>query len=229
MDWNDVVRVSPDTLKEMVKVGQETFLVVVGVALHTFFWHYAMGIDLGIADPKDVDEVTPMRRKHYWTCYGLALFILFSVALRFLIGSRAHTSSTYSTDVSVWQFIRDVVFLMAFGLCLVRASLARRHHRLMFWLIVFSVLGITWSSMECQSPYGRLWLQTNLVQFLATVGAWFYLRNPPKSPPEIPYTHKLISVLSVLAAVYAYIFVWDMWKVSLIPPSTAMGGTPPAL
>lgn len=223
MDFIQTIELSRETYQELVHVGQDTFLVVVGVGLHSFLWHYKMGTDLGVenADHPDPDH---KRDRRYWLCHLLCLIVLVSLTLRFLVGSRAHSISSFigldRVTVDVWRFVRNFVFLIAFGVILVRAALSQSHRSFMKWLAWFSAVALAWCWCD-GTPWGQWWWKPNLLQGLVTLTAWWVLGERPAAPGEEAYGKRLVIVLSGLGLCYFVIFPWDLWHIVALSSSAA--------
>lgn len=227
MDFSPTIKLNGETYRELVRVGHETFLVVVGVALHSFLWHYRMGADLGVESADDPDP-SHKRDPRYWLCHLLCLIVFISLALRFLVGSRAHSTSTHVESITVdsrWFsfFVWNFVVLIAFGVVLVRAALSQSHYSFLKWLLSFSAIAVVWSLIDScanKSAWGKWWLTPNLFQGLVTFGLLFFLGKNPGPPHEEAYRQKLVIVLVVLAVCYLLIFPWDLWHIITLSSSS---------
>jgi hypothetical protein len=179
-----------------------------------------MGADLGV---RDADHRRPSvdNNWRYWLCYWLTFVVLVSLSLRFVVGSAAHSDSLDLSKIPTVGFIRDFVFLIAFGVVLVEAALARSHRYFMMWLVGFSAGGIAWSLLEWNSDWGHWWFCAHSSQFAVTsVCCWF----APKEPAEhglddCPYVLKLTVLLTALAAFYIAMFIADITHILAIPSS----------
>jgi hypothetical protein len=203
---------SADTLKELNKVGIETFLVVVGVALHSFLRHYKMGADL---DVPNSDERKPEQDRNwdYWRCYWLTFVVLVSLALRFIVGATAHSLSDaahFSVADQTSRFVWKVVFLISFGVILVEAALAKCHRYFLLWLMGFSVGGMLWSLLECNSPWGKWWFGVHALQLMVTGLCYPFAPREPGRLDDKQYVFKLEGLLTVLAVFYALLFYVDI-------------------
>jgi hypothetical protein len=151
----------------------ETFIVICGVAVTQFF----SGGTVVDTDPafwiSDTDQ-KPRRDTWYVACYILALIVIVTLVLRFLIGSHEQLSREYSgqaTIPSFHRFVTDISFLMFFGAFLVGAAQAKSVRAFMGWLALTSAVGVLWSFIalgrgDSNSPYW--WLMVNFGQFLLT-------------------------------------------------------------
>jgi hypothetical protein len=223
MDFSRMVNLDAETIKAMAQVGQDTFLVVVGVALHSFLRDYKMGRDLGVARLDDLVNV-PKPHKAYWLSYWLTFVVLISVALRFLVGSRAHVTSVYGGSGSVpldsYSFTRNIILLVAFGVVLVQAAISKSHRHFMLWMVGFSAAGIMWSLLD-GTNWGRWWLCLHLWQVLVTVVCFLIAPSKPGTLVENNHVRRLTVSLSLLAVVYVWLFLADLNAIIHLAASTS--------
>jgi len=144
----------------------------------------------------------------YEVIYWSSFLVLVSLALRFAIGSEVQMKHVYgeATLESTLGFMGDLLFLVLFGVVLVRAALSARLTDFLRWLIMFSLLGIIWSCIELArwpgSPYGCWWLGLNSLQLAFTLPCRWMIRRRPR---DARYA------LMALAAVYMTLFAVDVW------------------
>jgi hypothetical protein len=140
--------------------------------------------------------------------YWASLAVLVSLALRFAIGSEVHLRHTYlETHGSLPAFLKDLVFLVFFGVLLVRAAFSARLAEFMLWLTAFLVLGIIWSLLDIAissvAPFGCRWLLVNSFQLALTLLGWLWVH---RKPGHAPY------MLTILAVGYIAIFCFDVMQ-----------------
>jgi hypothetical protein len=187
------------------------FDVVVGVALERFLKDDRM-VDFArdqfqTARVKRIGHNARRWDRLIWeTLYWASLVVLVSLALRFAIGSEVHMKHTYvEAKGSVSLFLKDLGFLVLFGVLLVRAALSPKLADFMLWLTTFLVVGMVWSWVEivtlARSPFGSWWLLINSLQLALTILGWWWVH---RKPGHAPY------MLAILAVCYAAIFCFDV-------------------
>ncbi len=140
--------------KEAIEVVTDAFIVIVGVAVERFLTDFPLGNN----DPAFQQEHSfglrfkwrgPKKDLFYWWCYVLALIILVTLVIRFLVGSRVDLLIAYTgtCPLSVRKFISDVSFLMFFAAFIVGAALSERIRDFMGWLSFCAATGVLWSVM----------------------------------------------------------------------------------
>jgi hypothetical protein len=166
-----------------------------------------MGADLGVPDAdKRSDKDADWR---YWWCYWMTFIVLISLSMRFVVGSAAHSSGFHDKPVEICGFVRDLVFLVVFGILLVEAALARRHWYFISWLMGFSAAGFLVGLCE-GGGWGQLWVRTHGWSFVVTLVCWFLVPKQRSTLADRRYVRKLMAVLTPLAAFYGGIFVYDI-------------------
>jgi hypothetical protein len=206
------------------------FDVVVGVALERSLKDNQM-VFLALRKFTKKMATGPSRRVHrfyFELLYWSSLVLLVSLALRSAIGSEVHLKHTYvEAHGPMSLFLKDLVFLVLFGVLLVRAALSESIARFMLWLTMFLVVGIVWSLIDIAfsggSPFGCRWLGINAVQLVLTVSGWWWLRRKPGRAPH---------TLALLPLCYAAIFCFDVMQMveASGPNQTAtvwFSGSPP--
>ncbi|HEY6350092.1 MAG TPA: hypothetical protein VI636_11855 [Candidatus Angelobacter sp.] len=199
----------PDVLKfkETVDVVATTFSVVVGFALTCFLEKSPMVQRYNQEHPDKSDKVVR----------GIFLFssamILISLALRFLIGSKIHLLLTYgSGHGNVFPFLKDLAFLIFFGVFLVKISWAKDSFQFMRGLTGFLVLVLLWGLITLifwgDRHFALPWVIMDSIQLAITCGGLVLLtlvrRVLVRHPSILPYT------MLLLATLYAVIFGWDL-------------------
>jgi hypothetical protein len=199
------------SLEGPVTAVLRVFDVVVGVALERFLkdfrWVLLREVRIFVkarakANPGAHRWSHPIFEVLYWA----SLTLLVSLALRFAIGSEVHLKHTYlESPGPLSLFLKDLVFLVLFGVLLVRAALSKQLSEFMLWLTTFLVVGILWSWIEiatsAQSPFGCWWLLVNSVQLALTVVGWLWVHWKPGHAPQM---------LAILAVCYVVIFCFDV-------------------
>ncbi len=179
----------------------EMFVVVVGVALHSFL----------------VEEkawLKPYENRLRVTMDWACLTILSSLALRFCIGSDAQLRSAYlrgtygAWDLAWFNF--DLLFLLAYGVFLVKA--ARSHCLVDFvdWLMRLLGAAVLWNVVEMMRSLirscsltnyiGRPWLYLNASLLVLTFLARWRLKKSTSHAPQM---------MAALAFFYAVAFCLD--------------------
>jgi hypothetical protein len=159
--------------ESILAVVGETFIVICGVAVTQFF----IGGTVIDSDPafRTAKDKPPERYTTWYViCYMLALIIVVTLVLRFLIGSHSQLILEYSRPadiLSFHRFVTDISFLMFFGAFLVGAAQAKSVRAFMGWLSLTSAAGAGWSFIALSRGYSDLphwWLRVNLAQFVMT-------------------------------------------------------------
>jgi hypothetical protein len=219
-----------------IAVVSDAFIVIVGVAVERFLTRYPLGRGDPAFKPR-ASSLPPAEKPEicryqphgdatvdlwYWVCYCLALAILVSLVLRFLIGSGTHLAKHYigkTTSQSVHQFITDIIFLMFFGAFLVGAALASSVRRFMMWLSLSSAVGILWSVIAVQvrgdRGFGCWWLAVNFFQCLISLALFLWCNQTGTSPGDGRRTVRWVLGLGSLW--YVGIFWFDLQKILLFP------------
>lgn len=194
-------------MNEFISVVTETFIVICGVAVTQFFTGGTV---------VDTDPIFKNASKlWYWICYVLALIVVVTLALRFLIGSRAQLSEAYptiKTFPAFRAFVTDVSFLMFFGAFLVGAALAKTVRAFMGWLTVLSAAGVVWSSVALWRGEGKFagwWLPLNLVQGLVVLGLFVWCSNESHASAAARWS------LVITGVVFMTAFGLDLQKIIL--------------
>jgi hypothetical protein len=204
--------------ESIITVVGDTFIVICGVAVTQFF----IGGTVVDADPafrtekdKAPDRYTPW----YVICYMLALIVVVTLVLRFLIGSHSQLVQEYSKPADIpsfHRFVTDISFLMFFGAFLVGAAQSKSVRAFMGWLALTSAAGAGWSFIALWRGYSDLpywWLRVNLAQFVLTCVLSLWCRPVDALPGEGKIAAR--SAL-VLAGVWFMIaFVFDLEKIIL--------------
>jgi hypothetical protein len=149
-----------------VEIVSDAFIVIVGVAVERFLTDYPLGHEdpafqrrvssstkpnktETVPCPAIPKETETVEDGWYWLCYTLALMVLVTLALRFLIGGNSDLAQTYvtpeTTGTSIKRFITDVCFLMFFAAFLVGAALSKSVRAFMGWLSLSSAVGVIWT------------------------------------------------------------------------------------
>jgi len=149
----------------------QAFVVLCGIAISQFFsGGTVVDHDPAFRTPGHADEAEP--NPGYVISYTLALIILVTLSLRFLIGSHMQMTNEYKHlgAPSFPRFVMDVSFLMFFGAFLVGVAQAKNARAFMGWLALLSLTGIVWSSIAfARSPLAAWWLAVNAGQFALAV------------------------------------------------------------
>ncbi|HLK03331.1 MAG TPA: hypothetical protein VKT53_02745 [Candidatus Acidoferrum sp.] len=195
----------------------ELFVVIIGVAVTRFLAEGTL-VD---SDPafRDEENAKPKHDVWYWVCYGLALIILVTLIMRFMLGSNKQLMLMYAGKQdfdSYLKFFWDICFLMFFGAFLVAAARSETVRTFMRWLAVSSALGVAWSLIALWRGEGSLgcwWLDVNLIQCALTVP--FYLWCRPLNAR--PGTGRLAgrTALVVVSGCFMIIFWLDIEMISL--------------
>jgi len=202
--------------KGTVDVVLVTFAVVVGVALERFLTDEHVFIR--------AEFEADMNR--FWWLYALSFTALFCLAMRFLVGSDFHLRFTYVTNRrGPICFFTDLVFLVAFGVILVRAALSESPCEFMYGLIRFLVLSVIWDALEmfrtsargerwCRIAHPKIkpehakpliwfWLVIDLFQLAATYGLRY-------CDPQVGIRLGVFTSFSLLAVVYVLALFADL-------------------
>jgi hypothetical protein len=204
-----------DIMKDVIGVVGEAFIVICGVAVTQFF----MGGTVVDTDPAFRTAYCPRepeRKIRYVASYILALIILVTLSLRFLIGSRVQMTKEYGELMpasSFSRFVTDVCFLMFFGAFLVGVAQAKSVRAFMGWLATLSAAGVLWSFIALLRGHLELaqwWLWVNAGQLVlaAVLSRWCL---PVNSAPGAG--RKQASWALVIAGIwFMVIFVFDLRK-----------------
>jgi hypothetical protein len=152
-----------------------------------------------------------LRTLFYWT----SLTILCSLAIRFLVGSDFHLRYLYLQPkhslsiVDIRWFLKDLAFLLAFGVFLVRAALSQTPTSFLMWLIRFLAVAVLWCLLEMVLSHfwplhayvGKPWLAINSAELVTTFIAMLVIRKRVKWCP---------SAFTVLAICYVIGFCFDL-------------------
>lgn len=193
-----------------VTIVLNVFAVVVGVALERFLTKSPMTGE----DPAQYwSDRLFFRVLFYWA----SLTILCSLSIRFLAGSHYHLQHVYVASqippnlqmATIRWFLKDLAFLLAFGVFLVRAALSTTPESFLMWLIRFLVAAVLWCLLESallhfwpiHSYVGKLWLPINLTQLLLTLVGWVMVKSRKNWCP---------SIFTALAVCYVIAFCLDM-------------------
>jgi len=204
--------------ERILAVVGETFIVICGVAVTQFFVGGAV-IDSDPAFRTEKDKPPERYAPWYVVCYMLALIIVVTLVLRFLIGSNSQLVQDYNRtpDIrSFHRFVTDISFLMFFGAFLVGAAQSKSVRAFMGWLALTSAAGAGWSLIALWRGHSDLaywWLCVNFAQFVLT-GLLSWWCRPVDDPPgkgKVAARWALI-----LAGVwFMIIFVFDLEKIIL--------------
>jgi hypothetical protein len=143
-----------------------------------------------------------------------ALLILLALLLRYIIGSAIHLNRTYNPPAadydhspSTWMFLKDIGFLIAFGVVAIRITRAPTFFHFfqqsalfvgisLLWSITDAVIhGLGWASHE--KPFYLIWMPIDAAQLLLTLLIYACLNEP----------HLVAKVLTV---VYMLFFFGDL-------------------
>ncbi len=206
-------------MKEIINVVGEAFIVICGVAVSQFFTGGTV-LDHDPAFQTEASPNQPDRRKAWYViCYMLALIVLVTLVLRFLIGSHAQLMQEYGEQVDkrrFFKFVTDFCFLMFFGAFLVAVAQSKSVRAFMGWLAVISATGVLWSLMalvrgDRDLPYW--WLAVNLIQFVLTGGLSLWCL-PLSAKPGVGRKRAIWGL--VMAGVwFMIIFALDLEKIIL--------------
>ncbi|HMC31151.1 MAG TPA: hypothetical protein VKL99_09970 [Candidatus Angelobacter sp.] len=205
-------------MKDIIAVVGEAFVVICGVAVTQFFTGGTV-VDTDPAFRTQDDPNEPERKFRYVTSYILALIILVTLALRFLIGSHVQMTQEYGEQIvasSFRRFVTDVCFLMFFGAFIVGVAQAKSVRAFMGWLAIISAAGVVWSFIALlrgASDLNEWWLAVNSGQLVLTAGLSRWCR-PLDTAPGLG--RKAASWALVIAGVwFMIIFVFDLQKMIL--------------
>ena len=170
-------------MNEIIAVIKDAFIVLCGVAISQFFTGGTV-VDHDPAFRTPGDPKTPERKGAYVLSYTLALIIIVTLSLRFLIGSHEQMTHEYREQIARGRFVADVCFLMFFGAFLVGVAQAKSVRAFMGWLAILSAAGVVWSFIALPRSHFKLaqwWLLVNAGQLvLATVlSRWCQPVNAP--------------------------------------------------
>jgi len=187
------------------------FDVVVGIAFERFLKddrmiHAALRHFVKFRANKGVGPSMLAKKSIYEILYWASFLLLVTLALRFAIGSEVHLKHSYQDmQGSVGQFVKDLAFLVLFGVFLVRAALSAKLTDLLWWLTMFLGTGAIWSLVEILSRptswFGCWWLFVNLLQLALTLIVWWSLCRWP---------HHASFILVLLAVCFAVLFYVDV-------------------
>jgi hypothetical protein len=206
-------------MREIITVVGEAFIVICGVAVGHFFTGGTV-VDHDPAFRTKASPDQPDRRKTWYVvCYMLALIVLVTLVLRFLIGSRVQLMQEYGEQVDqrhFFKFVTDFCFLMFYGAFLVAVAQSKSVRAFMGWLAVISGAGVLWSLIalargDRDLPYW--WLAVNSIQFTLTGGLSLWCL-PLSASPEVGRKRAIWGL--VMAGVwFMIIFAFDLEKIIL--------------
>jgi hypothetical protein len=164
-----------------ITVIGEVFIVICGVAISQFFTGGTV-VDSDPAFRTQTGEPPDRYKPWHIVSYMMALIVLVTLLLRFLVGSSTELVQEYikqpcvQTGIHLFRhlfrrFVTDVSFLMFFGAFLVGVAQAKSVRAFMGWLALTSAAGVAWSLVALWRdnlglPYW--WLGVNFVQFVIT-------------------------------------------------------------
>jgi nucleoside 2-deoxyribosyltransferase len=181
---------------QSVDVILVTFSVLVGVSLADFF--------------DDTKDKLP-EHVHDW-----AFLMLVALLLRYLVGSAIHLKHAYRTapnfkhSASAFLFLKDIVFLIAFGLIAIKITHSVKLFH--FWQQITIFIGISllwsvtdpifrkiWEPSALQGrPLWEIWTTIDTAQFAVTLIVYICSK------------HDLYRVVVILTFVYAVFFFLDL-------------------
>lgn len=205
--------------KEIIGAVGEAFIVICGVAVTQFFADGGAVVDTDPAFRTKASSKEPDRRTaSYVICYMLALIVLVTLVLRFLIGSHVQLLQEYAKvdEHSFNRFVTDACFLMFFGAFLVAVAQSKSVAAFMGWLAVLSVAGVLWSLIarwRGDTGLPDWWLKVNLVQF--GLSFWLSLWCTDLRAESGFGRMRAIWGLALVGAWSMIIFVFDLERIIL--------------
>lgn len=207
-----------DLMREIIGVVGEAFVVICGFAVTQFFTGGTV-VDTDPAFRTAHCPDKPERNTRYVVSYVLALIIVVTLSLRFLIGSRVHMMQEYGEQIPVKsfsQFVTDVSFLMFFGAFLVGVAQAKSVRAFMGWLAILSAAGVVWSFIALPRSHFELaqwWLLVNAGQLVLAAGLSLWCRPISVAPGT---GRKPASwALAIAGICFMVIFALDLRKMIL--------------
>jgi len=196
----------------IIKAVGEAFIVICAVAVGLFFTDGTV-VDTDPAFGAKVCQNDGERKLWYGVGYVLALIIIVTLVLRFVIGSSIQLTQEYGKSVSLTsfpRFVTDVCFLMFFGAFLVAVAQAKTVHAFMRWLAIISACGVVWSLValwRSNPDLAKWWLVGNSLQLVLTgILAWWCNESGSKRP---------IGGLIIAGVGFMIMFVFDLQKMLL--------------
>lgn len=206
-------------MNDIIQVVGEAFIVICSVAVSQFF----TGGTVIDQDPAFRTPDTPNQpeRRSFWyiLCYMLALIVLVTLVLRFIIGSHVHLMRQYPREVdlpSFRRFVTDVCFLMFFGAFLVGAAQSKSVRAFFGWLALTSGAGVLWSLIalwrgDPDLPYWWLWLNSFQLALTTALSVWC---QPYNAKPGVGRTSARWGLV-LAGAWFMIIFALDLQKIVL--------------
>jgi hypothetical protein len=207
-------------MNEIIAVIKDAFIVLCGVAISQFFTGGTV-VDHDPAFRTPGDPRTPERKGAYVLSYTLALIIIVTLSLRFLIGSHVQMTHEYGQQVARRRFVTDVCFLMFFGAFLVGVAQAKSVRAFMGWLAGISAAGVVWSIIAFKrSPLAPWWLGVNTGQLVLAVVLATVLSRwcQPVNAPLAASRKRAVWSLVLAGLWFIIIFFFDLQK--MIPGKT---------